>query len=164
MTEFHHGILASFAILIGCIFSTLAWFGGREEHYLGVPARIWGRWIAPITLCSFTIALAHFSDSYVHWMWLSIPVYIASFYGPGHGYDGPSLFHKIMRRAIHSLLRTSCSAVFCIWTGRWSIFITQVVCGLLIEVLMGTDNPIKPPQEECLINFGNTAFVPFMVL
>lgn len=162
MSEFTYGLLASFAAFIPVVSSMFAWFGGRSEGYLGIPPRIWGRWVSPLSLCALTCFLATLSESFTYWMVLATPLYIASHYGPGYG--GNSLWEKIKRRAIHSLLRTACSASFCIWTGRWSIFIAQVVCGLLIEVLMGTDNPIKAPQEECLINLGNTAFVPFMVL
>ena len=161
MNEAILGFQGTLALLISVIYSMLCWAGGRDKDYFGIEARIWGRFIAPLILCSLIIALSLWTKKFNGWFLLSFPAYLIS-----HtlGYGGKSLWVKIMRRSFWSLVRTTASITFAIFVGAWTLFGLQVVIGLIAANVLGTRNPLKAPNEEGLINFLNVVFVPYMVI
>lgn len=161
MTEFSQGLLGTAALAVSVIYSMLQWFGGRDKDYLGIRARTWGRLIAPLFFGMAVIGLATICGNFRPWHLVAPLAYVLSTHV---GYGGETLITKILRRSVWALVRTSCSVFFVLGTGRWNLFIAQVLFALVAANLIGIRNTVKAPQEEGLINFSSTFLAPFMIL
>lgn len=161
MTESSQLLLAIASISAVLIYAALTSFGGRSEDYLNIENRVWGRWIAPIffNLCIFCLyIIKHIS------LW-QIICYLIYFAFTHHlGYGGDTTLQKVFRRTLHSTLRSAALIPLCLVTGRWEVYIAQVICGLTVAVLFGVKNPVKAPQEEFIISFSNAFLTPFVIL
>lgn len=155
MNEYQQGLMGSLALLPSMIFSVLSWIGGRPN------GRIYKRVLAPLAFCLAMFLLAFFNHHF-NWVFLTaIPAYMIS---ASLGYGGETLWKKIIRRSIWSLVRTLCSIIFVLFTGKWTLFLVQCGVGLLTTLIFGIINPLEAPEEEGLINFSSVFIVPFMVL
>ena len=159
--EFREGLLGTAGLLLAVIYSMLQWFGGRDQNYLGIRARIWGRVIAPVFFGIAVSILALFSGKAA---WLHFLAPISYMVATTLGYGGNSLITKILRRSLWAVVRVSASLVFAIPAGAWTLFVLQLFFALAAALVLGTRNPVKAPQEEGLINFSAAFLVPFMVL
>ncbi len=161
MNEFTQGISGTLGIFSALLYSLFCWFGGRDKNYLGIRSRTWGRYIAPLTLCTLTLGLSLLSHRFSPWM---LAIYLTYFISHHMGYGGDNLWIKIKRRTIWSLMRTAASLPIVLVTGSWTMFIAQITVGLLITLILGVLNPLEAPVEEGTINFSNVFLVPLMVL
>lgn len=162
MSEFNQGMLGTLGLFICLIFSLLSWFGGRDKNYLGIRARIWKRWIAPIFFSVSVVCLSLVTGTFKWWFTLSIPAYAISTY---IGYGGSTLWIKILRRTLWTIFRVMCALTLFNPSPRWiSLFLVQLGVALLTTLIIGIKNPVAAAQEEGIINFSSVMFVPFMVV
>ena len=155
MSEYIQGWLGTMAFVPSVFFSLISWVGGRPG------GRIWKRLIAPISFSLLTILLSILSHKFSWWYLLLFPSYLISC---TLGYGGSSLWTKLLRRSLWSLVRTTASLIIAIVVGTWTLFVLQLITGLIVTLVMGILNPIKASQEEGLINFSSVLFVPYMVI
>lgn len=161
MIEFFQGCLGTAGLMIAVIYSMLQWFGGRDEDYLGIRARVWGRWIAPLFFSLGVIILSLIAGNFTLWGLLALISYRVAV---SIGYGGNSLISKIWRRSAWALTRVAAALPFAIPAGAWELLGLQFFFALLAANVLGVYNPLKSPQEEGLINFSACFLVPFMVL
>ena len=161
MGELISGFYGFIAIFISLIYSLFVMLGGREENFLKIKNRIWGRYIAPFTLCTLILVLSLLSSKFSIWF---LFCYLTYFISHKIGYGTEDLWKKIIKRMLWSLMRTASALPIVLVTGQWILFLLQATVGLLITLCLGVMNPLKAPQEEGLINFSSVMFVPFMVL
>lgn len=155
MSEFTQGWLGTLAFLPSLIFSIITWIGGRPN------GRIWKRLVAPISFCLMTICLSLISHKFSWWYFILVPSYLISC---TIGYGGSSLWTKLLRRSLWSVMRTASCLILAIVVGTWTLFVLQAVIGLIVTLVMGILNPIKASQEEGIINLISVFFVPYMVI
>ena len=155
MSEFTQGWLGTLAFLPSLVFSIITWIGGRPN------GRIWKRLIAPVSFCLLTIGLSLISHKFSWWNFILIPSYLISC---TIGYGGSSLWTKLLRRSLWSLVRTASCLILAIVAGAWTLFILQLVISLIATLVIGILNPLKASQEEGLINFLSVVLVPYMVI
>lgn len=160
MTELQQGLLATAGLLPSLIFGLLSMFGGRKLYTLGIRPRIWKRLIAPFSFVALTILYARIAG---HQNPLYVIAFVTYFVSCFRGYGGESLEEKLLNRTIWSLVRTSASLAFCVFSGAWTLFFLQMAVGWVATLILGIFNPLKAAQEENLINFTSVMFVPFMV-
>lgn len=161
VNELQIGFLGTISLLIPVVYSWLQMLGGRDINYLGIRARIWGRLIAPLFLSGAVCLLALFLGKF-HWHYLaSLLAYPVS---TTLGYGGNNLWVKLSRRTLWALVRVSCSLIFAVTAGAWTLWISQLLIALWAANLLGIKNVLKAPQEEMLINFSTVFLVPFMIL
>lgn len=173
MNEITQGLFAILGFVIAAVYAMFCYWGGRSpEELLASPVlralrleavknRVWGRIVAPVFFSVALIGISALFGSFSWWFLLAVPAYFGA-HRMGHG--GNSLWVKILRRASSSLVRTACCLVFVIVTGNWSIYVAQVIVGLIITLIFGIRNPVKAPIEEATINFGNSFLAPISLL
>lgn len=161
MNELNQIILATLALVPSLVFAFFSAIGGRDFNLLGVRARIWKRIIAPFSLVSLIIGLALIDHKFNWWL---CSLYATYFISCMFGYGADSIFKKVWRRSIWSIIRTLACLPLCILTGSYTLFIIQALLSLLITLGLGVWNPFTAPTEELLINFLSVLFIPFMVL
>lgn len=132
--------------------------GGRSEPFLGVRARLWKRFIAPLLLASSAVIFSILAHK-IGWVHFVLTLWFVPW---GYGADG--LAQKIIRRLIQSLLFTVPGVILGIFGGNLAVAIIQMVMGAFITVILGTLNPIKASQEEFLIAFSNTYLMGMILL
>jgi len=133
-------------------------FGGRDVDFLGIRARLWKRFIAPLLLASSAVIfsiLAH-RIGWVHFV-------LALWFLPW-GYGAENITLKLYRRLISSLFFTLPGVILGIFAGNWLIATVQCIVGAFITVILGTLNPVKASQEEFMIAFGNTYLMGIILL
>jgi len=151
---------------VALVYSYIQALGGRAQEELPgvlgkIKNRVWGRWIAPLFFSSSVCLLAVAQGTFHPIFLLSIVAYKLSTH---IGYGAESTAGKIVRRTLWSLIRTACSLSFAIVTGAWTIYVSQVIVGLVMAVIWGVRNPTKSPREEQMITFSNIFLVPTMVM
>ena len=107
------------------------------------------------------ILLSLWTSKFTWWFLISYPAYWAA-YTMGQG--GNSTWKKILRRSLWSLVRTTASLSFALFTGAWTLFVLQIIIGIIASNVLGVINPLKSPQEEGFNNFLNIVIVPSMVM
>lgn len=165
MNEIMVGTLATIALIPSIAFGWISMVGGRDVNFLGIRARIWKRFIAPVVFVSLVIAMSLINGKYNHWFLLCYATYILNIIG--YGSKGLGDWFKILRRIIWSIIRTaSCLPIVLILaTSQVStLFILQAIIGMVATVILGVYNPLKAAAEEFLINFISVVFVTYMVI
>ena len=155
MNEYLEGFYGTLALIISTLFAGVTMLGGRSG------GRLLKRVVAPLLFCTTTIGLSLLVGKFQWWFMTS---FVAYFVSCMVGYGGNTLWEKIERRFIWSLIRSISAITFCLFTGAWVLMILQTAVGLISSILLGILNPLNAPQEETLINFLSVVFVPFMVL
>jgi len=155
VNEYWQGIIGTMAFIPSITFAFVSMLGGRNNLLL------LKRITAPILFCLLTIGLSLLTHRFCAWFFLSIPAYILSTF---IGYSGDTLWKKIEKRFLWSLIRGLSALTFCLFTGAWLLFIIQIIVGIATTIVLGVWNPIVAAQEETLINFCSVMFVPFMVV
>jgi len=158
-------LMGALGLGIAYIYSFLQALGGRGKDqipsWLFLEHRLWGRWIAPVFFSASVCALSVVTGQFQLYFLMSLVAYKLATH-IGHG--GKTFLHKLLRRTLWTLIRTSCSLLFVMGTGAWMIYITQVLIGLIVTNIWGIKNPQPAPREEMVINFSNVFLVPFMVM
>jgi hypothetical protein len=158
MGEIIQGFYGVLTIIASLLFSTAYMIGGRSEPFLGVRARLWKRLIAPLLLASSAVLISILAHSFGWWLFASALWFIPI------GYGGDRFFEKAIRRLTSSLFFTATALVFSLFTGQWVVALLQMAIGAVMAVILGTQNPLKAPQEEFLIAFSNTFLMGFTLL
>lgn len=135
--------------------------GGRDKDFMGIRARIWKRIFSPIFLSASVLGLSLILGKFSLWFLLAPVLYFA--HGYIFGYGGDTFWTKVLRRSLWSIFITACALPIAIVTHGWAMFALQGVIGLILTLTAGLVNPITAPEEEFLIYFSSTMFVPFMV-
>lgn len=161
MKEIWQGLGATLALLPTLVFSVITMLGGRSFSVLGISARIWKRIIAPVSFVSLLIVLSLINKTFTWWI---LSLYATYFVSCMVGYGNDSIWGKIYRRSLWSLIRTLACLPIAILTGSYILLAIQCMVGLIATVFLGVWNPLKAPAEEFLINFVSVLFVPFMLV
>lgn len=172
MSEIWAGLQAVLGVLGAVIAAIFFMLGGRSIEELkkwklnlfgDKSNRIWGRVVAPIFFATWVVLLSLTS----HWSWYHLLGYASYFAVSRLGYGGNTLWTKILRRTLWSVLFTAASLVYAlggVTPNFWLIYLSQVLVGLFITVLWGVTNPMLAPREEYIIKLSNLLFVPLLVL
>lgn len=160
MNELNQIILATLGLLPSLGFAFTSAIGGRSFSPLGISARVWKRVIAPILFIICTLTLSLISGKFHLYALLSLPAYLFSCMV---GYGSNTVWSKIARRTLWSLIRIAACLPLFMLTGNFTLLMLQLSFGIISTVILGVENPVSAPEEEFLINFISVLFVPYMV-
>lgn len=150
-----HPIISIFSSLV---FSTFYAIGGRDVDFLGISARLWKRFIAPLLLASSAVIFSILAHKIGWWLFASLIWFLP------WGYGADNVLLKLARRSIQSLIFTVPMVIFGIFAGNWQIATVQCILGAFMTVILGTLNPVKASEEEFLIAFSNTFLMGMVIL
>lgn len=160
MTEIIQGTMAAIAIMPSLVFAFLSMAGGRSVDFLNVGARLWKRVIAPAVFVSLVLAIALTQHKFSWWM---VTLYASYFISGMIGYGADSVFTKLWRRSLWTIIRSCAALPLCIMTGSYTLWILQLALGAATTLTLGVRNPLSAPAEEFLINAISVILVPYML-
>lgn len=162
MQEIAQGLNPLFSFIASLLFSLCYMIGGRDVDFLGIRARLWKRFIAPLLLASSAVIFSILAHSF---SWL---LFVTAFWFIPIGYSDKkhpnSVLYKMFRRLIQSLFYTAPGVILGIFGGNLFIAIIQFVLGAVLTVIFGSFNPVEAAEEEALIAFFNTCLMGMILL
>lgn len=142
MTEITTGNLAVVAILALALTCWCWMRGGRSDKWIR-------RYIGGSVLSLTAIGLLNSMSHYSHWLWLLVPITIASF---SMGYGGDYHNEKIERRILFATCNLISGALLVILLGGNAIWLFMVhMMMAYLTVYFAVKNPIHAAAEEVLV-------------